>query len=83
MSSSNVLLFSSLAPVLIEKTILERQRALQKHCETCPWLGLAAGVCMPFSVAGLAGDVLVALDEFVRKADIFRLGEFAFVVGLA
>ena len=38
---------------------------------------------MPFSVTGLSGDVLAALDKFVRKADIFRWGEFAFVVGLA
>ena len=35
---------------------------------------------MPCSVAGLAGDVLAALDEFVCKADIFRLGEFTFLV---
>ena len=35
---------------------------------------------MPFSVTGLAGDVLTALDEFVCKADIFLLGEFAFLV---
>ena len=38
---------------------------------------------MPFSVAGLAGDVLAAFDEFVRGAAIFFTGEFAFVVGLA
>ena len=44
---------------------------------------MAAGFCMPFSVAGLLGDVLVAFDEFVRKAAIFFTGEFAFVVGLA
>ena len=35
---------------------------------------------MPCSVAGIAGDVLPALDEFVCKADIFRLGEFTFLV---
>ena len=35
---------------------------------------------MPFSVTGLAGDVLTALDEFVCKADIFLLGDFAFLV---
>ena len=46
-------------------------------------LWLAAGFCMPFSVTGLSGDVLTALDEFVRKADVFRRGDFAFVVGLA
>ena len=38
---------------------------------------------MPFPVAGLAGDVLAALDEFVRGAAIFFTGEFAFVVGFA
>ena len=43
-------------------------------------LGLAAGFCMPFSVAGLAGDVLAAFDEFFRAAAIFRQGEFAFLV---
>ena len=46
-------------------------------------LWLAAGFCMPCSVTGLAGNVLAALDEFVRKAAIFFTGEFAFVVGLA
>ena len=35
---------------------------------------------MPFSVAGLAGDVLAAFDEFFRAAAIFRRGEFAFLV---
>ena len=35
---------------------------------------------MPFSVAGLAGDVLAAFDEFVRAAAIFRRGEFACLV---
>ena len=35
---------------------------------------------MPFSVAGLAGDVLAALNEFIRAAAIFRQGEFAFLV---
>ena len=35
---------------------------------------------MPFSVTGLAGDVLAALDEFFRAAAIFRQGEFAFLV---
>ena len=35
---------------------------------------------MPFSVAGLAGDVLAAFDEFVRAAAIFFTGEFAFLV---
>ena len=35
---------------------------------------------MPFSVAGLAGDVLAAFDEFIRAAAIFRQGEFAFLV---
>ena len=35
---------------------------------------------MPFSVAGLAADVLAALDKFVCKADIFRLGNFALLV---
>ncbi len=35
---------------------------------------------MPFSVAGLAADVLAALDEFFRAAAIFRQGEFAFLV---
>ena len=35
---------------------------------------------MPCLVTGLAGDVLAALDEFVRKTDIFRRGEFAFLV---
>ena len=35
---------------------------------------------MPFSVAGLAWDVLAALDEFFRAAAIFRQGEFAFLV---
>ena len=35
---------------------------------------------MPCSVAGLAGDVLAALDEFVRAAAIFFTGEFAFLV---
>ena len=43
-------------------------------------LGLAAGFCMPCSVAGLAGDVLAAFDEFFRAAAIFRQGEFAFLV---
>ena len=44
---------------------------------------MSAGFCMPFSVTGLSGDVLVAFDEFVRAAAIFFTGEFAFVVGLA
>ena len=35
---------------------------------------------MPFSVAGLAGDVLAAFDEFFRGAAIFFTGEFAFLV---
>ncbi len=35
---------------------------------------------MPCSVAGLAGDILTALDEFFRAAAIFRRGEFAFLV---
>ena len=35
---------------------------------------------MPCSVAGLAGDVLAALDEFFRDAAICRQGEFAFLV---
>ena len=35
---------------------------------------------MPFSVAGFAGDVLAAFDEFFRAAAIFRRGEFAFLV---
>ena len=35
---------------------------------------------MPFSVAGLAADVLTALDEFFRAAAIFFTGEFAFLV---
>ena len=46
-------------------------------------LCLAAGLGMPFSVTGLAGDVLAALDKFVRKADIFLLGDFSIVVGFA
>ena len=40
-------------------------------------------VLYAISVTGLAGDVLAAFDEFVRKAAIFFTGEFAFVVGLA
>ena len=44
---------------------------------------MAAGFCMPFSVTGLAGDVLAAFDEFVRGAAIFFTGDFAFVVDLA
>ena len=35
---------------------------------------------MPCSVAGLAADVLAALDEFFRAAAIFRRGDFAFLV---
>ena len=35
---------------------------------------------MPFSVAGLAGDVLAAFDEFFRAAAIFRQGDFACLV---
>ena len=38
---------------------------------------------MPFSVAGLAGDVLTALDEFLSGAAIFFTGDFSIVVGLA
>ena len=35
---------------------------------------------MPCSVAGLAGDVFAAFDEFFRAAAIFFTGEFAFLV---
>ena len=35
---------------------------------------------MPCSVAGLAGDVLTAFDEFIRAAAIFRQGDFACLV---
>ena len=46
-------------------------------------LWLAAGFCMPCSVTGFTGDVLAAFDEFVCQADLFRRGEFAFVVDFA
>ena len=35
---------------------------------------------MPFSVTGLAADILTAFDEFFRAAAIFRRGEFARLV---
>ena len=41
---------------------------------------MAAGLRMPCSVAGLAGDVFAAFDEFFRAAAIFFTGEFAFLV---